>query len=299
MTRRRVVAIGAAAVALAVTLTIVTLTRRQSGPVVVTFPDPKLDAAVRKAINKPTGDIMTTDLVGVGLAELRVCHEGIQDLSGLECCTDLTDLDLDSNALAQPGLLERGAKRLGITLHLDPVVNLWPLKKLTNLTRLDLSADRISDVSALSGLTNLTTLDLRYNNISDVSALSGLTKLMKLELSGNNISDVSTLSALTNLTRLDLSSNDVSDVSPLGGLTNLRALELSFNRIPDVSPLAGLTTLKWLYVSANQIVDVGPLVSNSGLGEGDTVLLEGNQLSPEALLRDIPALKARGVNVRL
>ena len=32
---------------------------------VVTFPDPNLEAAIRDAINKPTGEIYDTDLVGL------------------------------------------------------------------------------------------------------------------------------------------------------------------------------------------------------------------------------------------
>ena len=64
---------------------------------VVTFPDPGLDAAVRAAISKPTGDILDTDLVGTGFIQLNAFSRSISNLTGLEYCTDLTSLNLSSN----------------------------------------------------------------------------------------------------------------------------------------------------------------------------------------------------------
>lgn len=57
---------------------------------IVTFPDPNLEAAVRRAIDKPTGDIRKSYLEG--LTELYDEGGGIIDLTGLEHCTNLTTL---------------------------------------------------------------------------------------------------------------------------------------------------------------------------------------------------------------
>jgi hypothetical protein len=51
---------------------------------VVEFPDKNLEAGIRKAINKPTGDILSTDLVGKNVITLNLNSKGISDLSGLE-----------------------------------------------------------------------------------------------------------------------------------------------------------------------------------------------------------------------
>ena len=48
---------------------------------------------------------------------------------------------------------------------------------LTNLTRLELDNNFISDISALTGLTNLRSLDLGYNPIFDLSPLVANTGL--------------------------------------------------------------------------------------------------------------------------
>ncbi len=111
------------------------------------------------------------------------------------------------------------------------------------------------------------------------------------------ISDLSGLEYCTDLSALYLYSNEISDISALVGLTNLIDVWLDYNQISDISPLAGLTNLEWLYLQFNQISDVGALVANAGVGSGDTVWLQSNPLSRQALCTDIPAIEARGASV--
>jgi internalin A len=91
---------------------------------------------------------------------------------------------------------------------------------LTNLTKLYLGENQISDIkplsNLLSNLTNLTFLSLTGNQISDIKPLSNLTNLTSLSLRGNQISDIKPLSNLTKLTRLSLEGNPlVSKQCPL------------------------------------------------------------------------------------
>jgi len=74
-------------------------------------------------------------------------------------------------------------------------------------------------------------------------------------------------------------------------------LYLGTNQISDLSPLSNLTNLQALYLNNNQIVDISPLVENEGLAEGDTINLQGNPLSAEAVNTLIPELQDRGVEV--
>jgi len=64
----------------------------------VTFRDPNLEAAISRAIGKPTGDIYQSDLET--LTELYASGRDIEDLSGLEYCTSLTWLSLDRNQIS-------------------------------------------------------------------------------------------------------------------------------------------------------------------------------------------------------
>ena len=90
------------------------------------------------------------------------------------------------------------------------------------------------------------------------------------------------------------------DLQPLKDLTNLIELNLWFNQISDISPLENLTSLTWLKLDKNQISDISLLLENSGLGEGDEVYLEDNNLDlgeGSDDMENIKALEDRGVVV--
>ncbi len=114
------------------------------------------------------------------------------------------------------------------------------IKRLTELKNLNLSDNRISDITPLAALTQLTSLELSHNQISDIAPLAALTQLTSLWLFGNQISDITPLAALTQLNELFLSGNQISDITPLTALTQLTSLWLSHNQISDIAPLTAL-----------------------------------------------------------
>ena len=263
---------------------------------VVTFPDPKLETAIREAIGKPTGDIYQSDLEG--LTSLYASERNIVNLAGLEHCTSLTWLELWDNQISDISPLSNLTKLDHLFLGTNHISDLSALSNLINLYVLLLENNQISDVSPLSNLTNLVFLHLSANQISDISALSNLTSLsMELWLESNQISDISPLSGLTSLQGLFLGTNQISDISPLSNITNLKGLRLEHNQVSDISPLSSLTKLYELHLAYNQISDVSPLVQNTGLSEGDRIDLRSNPLSADSLNMYIPQLEARGVNV--
>ena len=107
-----------------------------------------------------------------------------------------------------------------------------------------------------------------------------------------------TTAELAALRTLDISNKNISDLTGLEHATNLTELNLSSNRIADIALLARLTKLTRLLLGGNNISDIASLVANTGLGSGDTVDLRDNPLSPQSRNTHIPALRARGVNVR-
>ena len=261
----------------------------QPGSSPVNFPDPGLEAAIRDAIGKPTGDILDTDLIG--LAQLNANSRSISNLEGIQNCVDLTNLDLGWNwitdisplsALANLTVLDLHGNNwitdisplesltnlMELDLHVNQIVDISPLSDLVNLTWLHLGSNQIVDLNPLSGLINLMELSLWQNSIVDISPLSGLTNLMVLFLGRNQITDISPLSSLTNLTKLLLEQNwTVVDISPLASLTNLMVLELGDNQIVDISPLESLTNLMEIDLQRNQIVDISPLSGLINLAE--------------------------------
>ncbi len=239
----------------------------------VEFPDANLEAAIREAIGKPTGDIYPSDLKG--LTSLDASNRGVADLTGLEHCTGLTWLYLGGNQLS----------------------DISPMAGLTNLEHLRLDYNGLADIAPVANLVDLTWLELRGNHISELWPLSNLTNLTYLHLGDNQLSKISHLEGLTNVTLLYLDQNQISDISALEGLTNLTGLDLYDNEIGDISALAYLTQLQSTQLNHNQISDIKPLVDNTGLGEGDHIDLRWNPLSEQSINEYIPELIARGVTV--
>lgn len=268
--------------------------------VIVTFPDPGLDSAIREAIGKSAGDIFDSDLVGNELAALDGRNKGIRVLEGIQYCTDLTTLLLDNNQ----------------------IVDISPLASLINLTTLSLADNPVSDISALAELPNLTTLTLdshqtfEYSTpIDPISSSFGDTTavldspsvidfpdpalevairnaigktvgdiydsdLMGLEVLDASMWGIRTLEGIQHCVDLaelvlwgsgsegsGLFPNEIVDISPLAGLTKLNILNLRDNQIVDISALAGLTNLSELNLRENQIVDISALAGLTNLSE--------------------------------
>ena len=186
---------------------------------VVLFKDANLEKAIRDALGIPTELLKKEDLAD--LKELKAGSnwdipdvQKIEDLTGLEHCTNLTYLDLMRNLIS----------------------DISPLKDLTSLTTLIILDNRnISDISPLFNLTKLTSLNLgRIKPQSGINFLSSLTKLEHLTLEGTAITDISVMSQLPNLTHLNISWNPISDISPLKDLTGLVFLDLNGMQINDI-----------------------------------------------------------------
>lgn len=196
-----------------------------AAPEVVAFTDEVLEELVRKAMNKPSGDILVAEAQTV--TELKLEMEGdkpiprVKDLSGIAQFPNLTFLNLNW-ALNNDG----------------KPFDLSPLAGLTKLEYLYICCDNISDISPLKGLINMKDLWIWGNGkITDISALSGMTKMESLWIKGNQITDIRPLSGMAGLVYLYMEENMVTDLSPLAGLTKLKSLLLKDNPATDYSPL--------------------------------------------------------------
>ncbi|WBW98156.1 leucine-rich repeat domain-containing protein [Oceanirhabdus sp. W0125-5] len=128
----------------------------------VKFYDHTMEAAVRKEINKPHGDITITELESV--KELYVAHfsdqGSLSSIDLLQYCTNLKKLSL----------LETGIRDISI------------LSKLKKLEYLDLQDNSIEDLEPLNCLNNLVYLDLSYNPVTDMNPIGNLNKVKYLNL---------------------------------------------------------------------------------------------------------------------
>jgi Leucine-rich repeat (LRR) protein len=259
----------------------------------VVFSDPAIEAVLRKTINKPDGQVFTSDLWDIEelifdeeaadyrtLDDLRLCPrlrtlklKGLHnpcDISVLPELEDLTDLSLDSMGIDSIMLV-----------HIAP---------LTWLQRLYLPNNGIGPLSHLSALTALTVLDLSSNSVLELTPLGGMGALQYLGLSQNAIEDLAPLGSLGNLRTLLLDRNRILSLKGLAVLTRLETLNVSFNpRLTSLSEVAGLTSLTVLKASNCQIG--GSLPSFSRLTSLRELSLASNGITDIEGLRGLTALQ--------
>ena len=220
--------------------------------------------------------------------ELALDKEAGDDITQVEMANIESLVSIGSGIRNLTGL-EFATNLTKLHLGLNTISDLSPLKDLTNLIELDLHRNQIiSDVSPLKNLTNLRHLSLRGNRISDLSPLKDLTNLTFLHIGYNNISDLSPLQHLTTLTFLNLDDNRISDVSELRYLPNLTELHLDDNNISDITPLKDLTTLTFLNINDNIVSNLSPLTNLTNL---TSINLHGNGISNVSLLKYLTNLK--------
>ena len=142
-----------------------------------------IDAAIRKSLDKETGEITEADLAKV--IRLDLANKDIVDLAPLAGMTELEFLNLNGNW----------------------IIDLAPLAGLTKLTVLGLTDNRITDPAPLAAMTALKDLRLNGNKISDLKALAGMTEMKLLQLDGNQITDLSPLESLGQTRFIELQDN--------------------------------------------------------------------------------------------
>ncbi len=190
--------------------------------------------------------------------------------------------------------LEHATNLTRLYLARNNITDLMPIAGLTELERLSMPVNPLSDLSAIANLTRLTRLDLGNCQIIDITPLQNLTtNLMRLYLGGNNITDLTPIAGLTELERLSMPVNPLSDVSAIANLTRLTFLDLGNCQIIDITPLQNLTELVELQLNGNQIRDVQPL---AGLTQLATLHLHRNDISDVSPLAHLTQLNSLTVH---
>lgn len=192
------------------------------------------------------------------------------------------------------------------------IVLLDGIERFPNLVRLDLTKNRISDITPLAGLKDLQVLLLGYNEIEDITPLaqlkdlrnvylhnnrietlidfSTLDKLETVTLEENGITDISCFENATSLRYLYLRGNSISDLTPVSGLSGLRSLNVAKNLVSDISPLKGLVNLQDLELSDNRITDITLLagfVKLKSLRLGDNMITDIMPMQDMVLLENV------------
>ncbi|KAK7112824.1 hypothetical protein V1264_012212 [Littorina saxatilis] len=172
------------------------------------------------------------------LRDLKLYDNEITTVEGLNNLKELCNLQLQHNKIEHLGKSLTSQKKLKC-LRLDSN----QLTKLENnellscvqLTSLDLSNNRITNLSALGYLPNLEELFVSGNRLHKLADLHKCTKLQEVDLSRNLITDLSGISGLPALQILDVSENQLKSLSSMRKLKSLEDLNVSCNKISQLS----------------------------------------------------------------
>jgi len=130
------------------------LTKEESAKVV--------EAAIRKELKKPTGELTKADLEKV--TRLFLHSKKLTEVpKELEKLTKLEKLILNNNQLTDVKGLEKLTKLRVLYLNDNKLTDVKSLEKLTQLKELGLALNQRTDVKGLEKLTQLTWLNLRDN----------------------------------------------------------------------------------------------------------------------------------------
>jgi Leucine-rich repeat (LRR) protein len=107
----------------------------------------------------------------------------------------------------------------------------YPSIYLEDIEEFELSSSDINDLDGVQFCINAKTIDISNNRITDLTPLIGLTNLEELNLSDNQIGYIDGLSNLVNLKSVLLSNNYIEDISPLFELKMLEYADLTENKL--------------------------------------------------------------------
>lgn len=264
---------------------------------VVTFEDPAVTKAVRKAVDRPKGDIMLSDVIN--LKNLEIIGQGVKSLKGVEQLKNLEKLGLYANNIKGGQLMY--VKDLTQLKSLDLAENkLLEIPKgafdnLVNLEELVLDHTGINTLekNMMSKLVSLRDLLIEENGFTNLDFLEDNTSIKNILFRENKIKDISGVRNNKNLEMFWGGDNEVSDISVLKGQKELNYFSMKNNRISDISALKDSTKLTNVYLSKNQITDISALEGKSFI---KSMELDHNKISNIEPLKGLTNLERLYIN---
>ncbi|KAF0877769.1 LRGUK protein, partial [Crocuta crocuta] len=182
-----------------------------------------------------------------------------------------------ASALHQLGRSGSGTEQvyLNLTLSGCDLIDISILCDYVHLQKLDLSVNKIEDLSCVSCMPYLLELNASHNKLTTFFNFKPPKNLKKVDFSCNQISEMRDLSAYQALTKLILDSNEIEKISGLELCGALMHLSLANNKITSINGLGSLP-IKILCLSNNQIEKITGLEYLKALQMVD---LSHNQIS--------------------
>lgn len=155
------------------------------------------------------------------------------------------------------------------------------LEQYPHLRQIDLSGNRVEDVSPLCKLSHVLSLNLASNSITSIDswAPEDLQHLLFLDLSGNHLTALPTLH-MPALRRANLGKNEIASCELFEGHATLKSLVLSENKLTSVMGLGGMPQLETLELGQNSLQNLEglqglPSLQSLNISKNSFELLDG------------------------
>jgi len=242
----------------------------------VSMPDTALYNVIKTQWEAATGETLSnpptdTQLADSRFTKLEAVNLGIADLTGLEACTALTDLNLGKNQIADvtpigslTGLLSldlgsggnpfTGGEFNPMITGTNLITSIAPLSTLVNLQYLNLiGADLLTSIGAVSSMNSLQQLWLGSTPIADFSPLNGVADtLMLLALINTGIhnADMTIINGMTlGIGLAFIVEPNLTDISGLTSISPGFIVALMMVPLTDISVISNYTNLQQLEAS--------------------------------------------------
>ena len=230
-----------------------------SSPGIVNIIDENFRIVIREHLNKPTGDIINTELDTI--TKIYARNRNIENIYGIEFCLNLNTLDIGENSISDLVPLITLNKLSILKADNNIISYMEPFLWLGGLTNLYLNNNTLPSIDVLSHLKYLTTLFLNNTTIQDISPLSNLLNLRYLTLSGNPIDNFEPIGNIDSLNTLELINIEQFDFDHIKDMTNLQTIYLTNTLVTNLNPIANITSLQNLIMNNCGITDIAALSS--------------------------------------
>jgi len=232
---------------------------------IVDIPDPELQAVIREALNKPTGDITAAEMETLTELDASTFNRGFDDtvpilsLEGLEFANNLEVLNLSGHPGAAAGW------DAAISLVDGDLSALVPL---TRLQSIDVSFNQLTEFRFPASFGSLAHLNIQGNPITDSAILGGLTNL--ITLTGGSSTGMDSFVVPNSLVRLEnlslrrrccgfnpsSSSGALKNIALPDNLPNLKVVDIRDNQVNSLEIPSGFIAVEVLLLGKNTITNL-------------------------------------------
>lgn len=223
----------------------------------IEWKDAYMEAAVRKLLNKPEGEIMASEVWDI--TSLEIWGEEVSATQNPVSDYDRSGFFVSGNYSEKKGKIQsledlkhfENLESLSINFQEKLSLDFFSEKQLSRLRKISFVNDGITEIQPLMWQNLLTTVTLDYNSISEFMWLSRMERLNELSVRGNaafwSMEDLDGMGRLRSLNILEIPEADFEKIAKI---KSLEELQMDFKA--DFTALENCAGLRKLTITADE-----------------------------------------------